>query len=53
MLDWFIYFWTQRARNEYLLHAEGEKRELFFRRNKIFFMAKLNENSVTQRAKRV
>ena len=26
--------------NEYLLHAEGEKRELFFRRNKIFFYGK-------------
>ena len=25
---------------EYLLHAEGEKRELFFRRNKIFFYGK-------------
>ena len=27
-------------KNEYLLHAEGEKRELFFRRNKIFFYGK-------------
>ena len=29
-----------KANTEYLLHAEGEKRELFFRRNKIFFYGK-------------